>query len=156
VHGSACCYVCQLDEVTTPSTCGLPTTHRHWPSLVTCIVGFASMQFFSRTTLGLKQERAPPPQVPATLAPRVHDCYHLPDVRGSDHCPIGIVLKGPPDDWAHALPVGAPSASVATAASASAVAVAGPPAGGVPVIAVATATAVAAADMVPAATAQPT
>ncbi len=80
-----------------------------------------------------KQAQAPPPQVPATLAPRVHDCYHLPDVRGSDHCPIGIVLKGPPDDWAHALPVGAPTTSMATAASPSAAAVAAPPAGDVPV-----------------------
>lgn len=31
--------------------------------------------------------------VSSALAPRVHDCYHLPHVMGSDHCPLGLVLK---------------------------------------------------------------
>jgi hypothetical protein len=32
-------------------------------------------------------------QVSESLADKVHDAYHLPDVQGSDHCPIGIVLR---------------------------------------------------------------
>ncbi|KAK9818714.1 hypothetical protein WJX74_001265 [Apatococcus lobatus] len=27
------------------------------------------------------------------LMPQVYDCYHLPSVDGSDHCPVGIVLR---------------------------------------------------------------
>lgn len=32
-------------------------------------------------------------QVSESLASQVYDSYHLPDVTGSDHCPIGIVLR---------------------------------------------------------------
>ncbi len=31
-------------------------------------------------------------QVSEALAGKVHDIFHLPDVQGSDHCPIGLVL----------------------------------------------------------------
>lgn len=31
--------------------------------------------------------------VSEALHPRVHDCYLLPQVLGSDHCPLGLVLK---------------------------------------------------------------
>ncbi|KAK9816723.1 hypothetical protein WJX72_004249 [[Myrmecia] bisecta] len=31
--------------------------------------------------------------VPPAILERVHDCYHLAEVLGSDHCPIGIVVK---------------------------------------------------------------
>ncbi|EIE20819.1 hypothetical protein COCSUDRAFT_18358, partial [Coccomyxa subellipsoidea C-169] len=30
--------------------------------------------------------------VSEALAERVHDIFHLPDVQGSDHCPVGLVL----------------------------------------------------------------
>merc|ERR1712032_1659386 len=30
--------------------------------------------------------------VPPSLLPRVHDAFILPDIMGSDHCPIGLVL----------------------------------------------------------------
>lgn len=33
--------------------------------------------------------------MPQALAPRVHDCFHLPDTKGSDHCPVGVVLALP-------------------------------------------------------------
>ena len=32
-------------------------------------------------------------QVPEALVEQV-DAFHLPDVMGSDHCPIGLVVKG--------------------------------------------------------------
>ena len=32
-------------------------------------------------------------QVPDALASKVHDVFHLPDISGSDHCPIGLVLR---------------------------------------------------------------
>jgi exonuclease III len=32
-------------------------------------------------------------QVSPSLADRVHDSFILKDVLGSDHCPIGLVLK---------------------------------------------------------------
>ena len=32
-------------------------------------------------------------QVPEALVEQV-DVFHLPDIMGSDHCPIGLVLKG--------------------------------------------------------------
>ena len=31
--------------------------------------------------------------VSESLWGQVHDCYHLPEVTGSDHCPLGLVLK---------------------------------------------------------------
>lgn len=31
--------------------------------------------------------------VSQALHPKVHECYHLPSVLGSDHCPLGLVLK---------------------------------------------------------------
>lgn len=31
--------------------------------------------------------------VSEALQPRVHDCYLLPQVLGSDHCPLGLVLR---------------------------------------------------------------
>lgn len=31
--------------------------------------------------------------VDEALAPHVHDAYILKDVTGSDHCPLGIVIK---------------------------------------------------------------
>lgn len=31
--------------------------------------------------------------VSQALHPRVHECYLLPQVMGSDHCPLGLVLK---------------------------------------------------------------
>ena len=27
------------------------------------------------------------------LQTHVHDCFHMPNVMGSDHCPLGLVLK---------------------------------------------------------------
>ena len=33
--------------------------------------------------------------MPQALAHRVHDCFHLPDTTGSDHCPVGVVLALP-------------------------------------------------------------
>ena len=32
-------------------------------------------------------------QVSDALVDKVHDCYHLPAVEGSDHVPLGIVLR---------------------------------------------------------------
>lgn len=31
--------------------------------------------------------------VSESIADQVHDSYILPDIGGSDHCPIGLVLK---------------------------------------------------------------
>jgi exodeoxyribonuclease III len=33
------------------------------------------------------------PQVSQALSSRVHDSYMLQDVMGSDHCPLGLVIK---------------------------------------------------------------
>jgi hypothetical protein len=33
------------------------------------------------------------PQVSSGMAQQVHDSYTLPDVMGSDHCPIGVIIK---------------------------------------------------------------
>ncbi|KAK9845495.1 hypothetical protein WJX81_007950 [Elliptochloris bilobata] len=79
--------------------------------------------------------------VSEALAARVHDCFHLPDTMGSDHCPVGIVLQKPLDG---ALPVAGPAAAATAEATATAVAV--PPGGGEPVMKTATAVAVAVAD----------
>jgi hypothetical protein len=50
-----------------------------------------------REGLALTLPRVPPApcilQVSEALWPSVHDCYHLHDVMGSDHCPVGVVLK---------------------------------------------------------------
>lgn len=32
-------------------------------------------------------------QVSEPLVAQVHDCFHLKDTLGSDHCPVGLVLK---------------------------------------------------------------
>lgn len=32
-------------------------------------------------------------QVSETLLEQVHDCFHLTDFMGSDHCPVGLVLR---------------------------------------------------------------
>ena len=32
-------------------------------------------------------------QVSEPLLAQVHDCFHLKDTLGSDHCPLGLVLK---------------------------------------------------------------
>ena len=32
-------------------------------------------------------------QVSQPLLEQVYDCYHLTDIMGSDHCPVGLVLK---------------------------------------------------------------
>jgi exonuclease III len=32
-------------------------------------------------------------QVPESLVVQVHDVYHLPEMTGSDHCPVGLVLR---------------------------------------------------------------
>ncbi len=32
-------------------------------------------------------------QVSQALLDQVHDCFHLTDFMGSDHCPVGLVLK---------------------------------------------------------------
>lgn len=32
-------------------------------------------------------------QVSEPLLAQVHDCFHLQDILGSDHCPVGLVLK---------------------------------------------------------------
>ncbi len=32
-------------------------------------------------------------QVTEDLMEHAHECFHLPDVEGSDHCPVGIVLR---------------------------------------------------------------
>ena len=84
-------------------------------------------------------------QVSQALAPRVHDCFHLPDTKGSDHCPAGIVLALPID-----APAPAAAPAVAAAAEATATAVAVPAGGGDPVVKSATATAVAVAVTHPA------
>ena len=32
-------------------------------------------------------------QVSEALADAVHDCFHLQDMEGSDHCPVGLTLR---------------------------------------------------------------
>ena len=32
-------------------------------------------------------------QVSETLLEQVYDCFHLTDFMGSDHCPVGLVLR---------------------------------------------------------------
>lgn len=36
-------------------------------------------------------------QVSEELMHSVHDCFHLTDTLGSDHCPIGLVLMTTPE-----------------------------------------------------------
>lgn len=87
-------------------------------------------------------------QVPEALAARVHDCFHLPEVRGSDHCPVGLVLEEPLDA---PRPTAVPIAAATAEAAATAVGVS---AGGGETV-VMNATAVAAAVAEPTATAAP-
>lgn len=35
-------------------------------------------------------------QVSEGFMKRVHDCYHLTDFMGSDHCPLGLIIKNDP------------------------------------------------------------
>jgi hypothetical protein len=37
----------------------------------------------------------PPRQVSEALAPRVHDSFILKEVDGSDHVPLGLVIRAP-------------------------------------------------------------
>ena len=62
---------------------------------VSCIIcaGCKSLVFFELSFLEHSGWRLDYFLVSDCIADKVHDSYILPDVTGSDHCPIGLILK---------------------------------------------------------------